>query len=141
MQDLSVIDRFTEIFSRYIDSGFGLLTGEVAWLTGIVVAIDITLAGLFWSLGPDSDVMARLIRKTLFVGSFALLLNNWQLLADIIFRSFAGLGLMASASNLAAADLLRPGFVANTGFAAAWPLLQQAGALIRFTSLFDHRLE
>src|SRR5690606_41048153 len=80
----------------------------------------------------------RLIRKTLFVGSFALLLNNWQLLADIIFRSFAGLGLMASASNLAAADLLRPGFVANTGFAAAWPLLQQAGALISFTSFFDH---
>ena len=26
MADLSVIDRFTETFSRYIDSGFGLLS-------------------------------------------------------------------------------------------------------------------
>jgi hypothetical protein len=26
-----VIDRFTEVFTRYIDSGFGLLGGEVAF--------------------------------------------------------------------------------------------------------------
>ena len=27
MNDVSVIDRFLDIFSRYIDSGFGLLHG------------------------------------------------------------------------------------------------------------------
>ena len=49
MADLSVIDRFTDTFSRYIDSGFGLLGGDVAFLTSTLVAIDITLAGLAWS--------------------------------------------------------------------------------------------
>ena len=50
MNDLNVIDRFTQVFSQYIDSGFGLLVGDVAFLTGILVALDIVLAGLFWAL-------------------------------------------------------------------------------------------
>ena len=37
MNDLNVIDRFTDVFSRYIDSGFGLLAGDVAFLTGILI--------------------------------------------------------------------------------------------------------
>lgn len=32
MLGTGVIDRFLEVFTRYIDSGFGLLQGEVAWL-------------------------------------------------------------------------------------------------------------
>ena len=31
MNDVSVIDRFLDVFSRYIDSGFGLVQGEVAF--------------------------------------------------------------------------------------------------------------
>ena len=46
MNDLGVIDRFMETFIRYIDSGFGLLSGDVAFLTTILIGIDITLAGL-----------------------------------------------------------------------------------------------
>lgn len=30
MNDVGVIDRFLDVFSRYIDSGFGLLGEEVA---------------------------------------------------------------------------------------------------------------
>lgn len=33
-------------FIRYIDSGFGLLGGDVAFLTTTLIGIDITLAGL-----------------------------------------------------------------------------------------------
>ena len=43
--DTGVIDRFTEVFTRYIDSGFGLLGGDVAFLASTLIAIDITLAG------------------------------------------------------------------------------------------------
>ena len=49
MEDLAIIDRFTETFSRYIDSGFGLVSGDVMFLTSVLVALDITLAGLFWA--------------------------------------------------------------------------------------------
>ena len=136
MDDLAIIDRFTETFSRYIDSGFGVLSGDVAFLTGILVAIDITLAGLFWALAGDDHVLAQLIRKVLYVGFFALLINNFKGLADIVFASFAGLGLKAGGAQLSAQDLMRPGFVAATGFAASRPLLEAAGELIGITTFF-----
>lgn len=140
MGDLNVIDRFMETFIRYIDSGFGLLTGDVAFLTTILIGIDITLAGLFWAMDSDTNIFGRLIKKVLYVGAFALILNNFSTLADIIYGSFAGLGLHATASGLTAADLLKPGHLAGTGFEAAHPLLQQAGALLGFTSFFDNFL-
>jgi type IV secretion system protein TrbL len=138
MDDLAIIDRFTETFSRYIDSGFGLLAGDVAFLTSVLVAIDITLAGLFWAMVGEDNLPAQLIRKVLYVGFFALLLNNFKGLADIIFQSFAGLGLKASGASLTAADLMRPGFVASTGFTASRPLLEKAGELIGITSFFSN---
>jgi type IV secretion system protein TrbL len=138
MNDLNVIDRFTQVFSRYIDSGFGLLAGHVAFLTGILVALDIVLAGLFWALMGEENVPAQLIRKVLYVGFFAFLLNNFSSLADIIFRSFAGLGLKASAATITAQDLMRPGFIADTGFTASRPLLDKAGELIGFTTFFNN---
>ena len=138
MDDLNIIDRFTETFSRYIDSGFGLLSGDVAFLTTILVSLDIILAGLFWALRGEDNVIAALIRKVLYVGFFALLLNNFKSLADIVFRSFAGLGLKASATSLTANDLMRPGFVADTGFTASRPLLDKAGELIGFTTFFEN---
>ncbi|MEQ1710666.1 MAG: P-type conjugative transfer protein TrbL [Hyphomicrobium sp.] len=138
MDDLAIIDRFTETFSRYIDSGFGLLAGDVAFLTSVLVAIDITLAGLFWAMHGDDNVPAQLIRKVLYVGFFALLLNNFKSLADVVFNSFAGLGLKATGVALTAADLMRPGFVAATGFTASKPLLEKAGELIGITSFFTN---
>jgi len=140
MGDLNVIDRFMETFIRYIDSGFGLLTGDVAFLTTILIAIDITLAGLFWAMDGESNIFGRLIKKILYVGVFALILNNFSMLADIVYRSFAGLGLQATANSLAADDLLKPGRLAGTGFEAAWPLLHQVGELMGFTSFFDNFL-
>ena len=47
-----VIDRFTEVFTRYIDSGFGLLGGEVAFLASTLIVLDVTIAGLFWRGAP-----------------------------------------------------------------------------------------
>ena len=138
MDELSIIDRFTETFSRYIDSGFGLLAGDVAFLTSVLVGIDITLAGLFWAMNGEGNIPAQLIKKVLFVGFFALLLNNFKSLADVVFNSFAGLGLKATGVSMTAADLMRPGFLASTGFTAAKPLLEKAGELIGITSLFTN---
>jgi type IV secretion system protein TrbL len=138
MDDLAIIDRFTETFSRYIDSGFGLLAGDVAFLTTVLVAIDITMAGIFWAMHGDENVPVQLIRKVLYVGFFALLLNNFKGFADIIFQSFAGLGLKASGTAMTAVDLMRPGFVASAGFAASRPLLEKAGELIGITTFFSN---
>ena len=93
MGGTGVIDRFLAVFTQYIDSGFGLLQPEVAFVATTLIAIDITLAALFWSWGGDDDIIARLVKKTLFVGVFAYLIGNWNNLARIIFESFSGLGL------------------------------------------------
>jgi type IV secretion system protein TrbL len=136
--DLNIIDAFMEAFIRYIDSGFGLLGGDVAFLTTVLIGIDITLAGLFWAMGGEDDVIGRFLKKILYVGAFALILNSFSTLADIIFRSFAGLGLTAGGGAITADDLLRPGRLAGTGFEAAWPLLDQASEAIGFS--FDNIL-
>lgn len=141
MDDLNVIDRFLETFILYIDSGFGLLGGDVAFLTRVLIGIDITLAGLFWALGGENDVIAKLLRKILYVGAFAFILGNFDTLAGIIFESFAGLGLTAGGGSISAADLLRPGRLAGTGFEAAAPLLEQVSDLLGFASFFDNFLQ
>ncbi|AQR61699.1 P-type conjugative transfer protein TrbL [Brevundimonas sp. LM2] len=141
MNDTGVIDRFFQVFSQYIDSGFGLLGGEVAFLATTLVAIDVTLAALFWSLSHGEDVLARLIKKTLFVGLFAFLIGNFQLLADIVFRSFAGLGLQAGGGTLSAEDFLRPGKLASAGIEAGRPLLEAASELSGFPGVFENLVQ
>src|ERR1700712_241311 len=138
MNDLNVIDQFMAAFIRYIDSGFGLLGGDVSFLSRTLIALDITLAGLFWALGGEDNVLGRLIRKILYVGAFAFILNSFSTLADIIFRSFAAAGLTAGGGTLSADDLLKPGTLASPGFSAAWPLLQQMSQMIGFTTFFDN---
>lgn len=126
---LGVIDEFVVTFTSYIDSGFGLLGGEVQYLTAILIGIDITLAGLYWAMGPDNSVIGKFLKKVMYVGVFALIITNFSGLANIVFNSFGGLGLKATATTMTADDLLRPGFIANTGFQAAHPILTQIGEL------------
>ena len=132
MNDLGVIDSFMATFTSMIDSGFGLLSGNITTLSTILIGIDITLAGLFWTMDEGSDIVARLLRKILYVGVFAFILNNFQNLANIVFQSFAQLGLQAAASGLAVNDLLKPGKLAGVGFQAAWPLLKEVGSLMAY---------
>ena len=54
---LGVIDEFVVTFTRYIDSGFGLLGGEVHYLTAVLIGIDITLVGLYWAMGSDTCLL------------------------------------------------------------------------------------
>ncbi len=141
MGGTGVIDRFLEVFTSYIDSGFGLLGSEVGFLAATLVAIDLTLAALFWAWGRDEDVVARLVKKTLFIGVFAYLIGNWNSLARIVFESFAGLGLKASGTGLSAADFLRPGRVAQVGLDAGRPLLESISGLMGYISFFENFIQ
>src|SRR5579875_1314482 len=138
MNGTAVIDQFTNVFTTYIDSGFGLLRPEVAFLTTVLVVLDMTLAGLFWAMGGETDVIARLIRKTLYVGFFAFVIGNFNRLAGVIFDSFAGLGLQATGSTVTAQQFIQPGRLAHVGIDAGRPILQAVGQLMGFVSFFDN---
>ena len=141
MNGTGVIDQFLSTFTTYIDSGFGLVQGEVGFIATTLIAIDLTLAALFWSWGADENIMARLVKKTLFVGMFAYLINNWNALAQVVFQSFSGLGLKASGSSLSASEFLQPGRIAQVGLDAGRPLLTSISGLMGYVSFFENFIQ
>src|SRR6202011_4884681 len=141
MGGTGIIDQFLETFTRYIDSGFGLRKGEVCFRATTRAAIDITLAAIFWSWAADEDIIARLVKKTLFVGVFAFLIGNWNRLARVIFESFAGLGLKASGTGLSSADFLKPGKIAQVGLDAGRPILDSISGLMGYVSFFENFIQ
>lgn len=141
MNDTGVIDQFLSVFSTYIDSGFGLLGGEVGFLSSTLIVIDVTIAALFWAWGADEDVLQRLVKKTLYIGVFAFIIGNFQSLATIMLESFAGLGLKASGGAMAIGDFMRPGLVAATGLDAAEPLLDASADLLGPIGLFANFMQ
>src|ERR1700744_681306 len=141
MGGTGVIDNFLGVFTQYIDSGFGLVQGDVRWLAGVLIVIDITLAGLFWAMAPDEDVLARLIKKTLYIGVFPFIIGNYNTLAKIIYNSFAGLGIEAGGGTLSAAQLLQPGKIAEGGIDAGKPILTSISGMMGFTSVFANLVQ
>ena len=136
MSDTGIVDTFLDTFTSYIDSGFGLLGGEVGFLSSTLIAIDVTIAGLFWAWGADEDVIQRLVKKTLYIGAFAFIIGNFQTLATILFDSFAGLGLKASGDALSLAEFMKPGTIAAKGLDAAQPLIDAMEAYNSLWSVF-----
>src|SRR3546814_4803206 len=88
----------------------------------------------------DQDVLGKLIKKVLYVGAFAFIIGNFSSLADIVFRSFSGLGITAGGGGVSADDLLHPGAIAGTGFTAAHPLLDQVAEMSGFPEFFGNFL-
>jgi hypothetical protein len=109
--------------------------------TGALTAIDITLAGLFWAMAPDEDVIARLVRKTLYIGLFAFIIGNFNNLAQIVCNPFAGLGLEAGGGTLSRAQLLQPGRLAQIGITAGQPILAAISSLTGFVAFFENFIQ
>ncbi|MFT9349571.1 MAG: P-type conjugative transfer protein TrbL [Gluconobacter japonicus] len=139
--DVGVIDTFLNTFTTTIDSGFGLLKGNVVSLAGTLSVLDIALAGLFWAWAADEDIIQRLVKKTLYIGFFAFLINNFDHLAKVVFDSFAAMGLKAGGGNLTLSDFLRPGRLAATGFDAAQPLLESVHNLLGPVAFFKNFIQ
>jgi len=74
--------------------------------------------------------------RLLYVGAFAYILNNFNWLASIVFRSFAGLGITATGSAITMENFLQPGRLAKTGIDAGAPILEQIGEMAGFPEVF-----
>jgi type IV secretion system protein TrbL len=134
--NVGVIDTFLNTFTTTIDSGFGLVKSDVISLAGSLSVLDMALAGLFWAWAADEDVIQRLVKKTLYIGFFAWIINNFDSLSRDVFEGFAALGLKAGGGSLALGDFLRPGRLASTGFDAAQPLLDSVHTLLGPVAFF-----
>ena len=99
-----------------------------------------TLAGLFWAMAGEEDILARLIKKTLYVGFFAFVIGNFNSLCKIVYQSFSGLGLEAAGSTLSAQTLLQPGKLAQVGIDAGKPILAAASSLTGYVSIVTNAI-
>ncbi|MBI1252964.1 MAG: P-type conjugative transfer protein TrbL [Hyphomonas sp.] len=112
--DSSIINGFLDAFLGVLDSGFGFIAGDVAYVLNALIVISVTLAGVQWVLAQEAP-LGPFFRKVLFVGFFAFLINNWNALAGAINGSGAMLGLKAGGSSLTLEDLHNPGRIAGIG--------------------------
>ncbi|GBQ91303.1 conjugal transfer protein TrbL [Acetobacter nitrogenifigens DSM 23921 = NBRC 105050] len=141
INDVGVIDIFLNTFTTTIDTGFGLVKGSVISLAGSLSVLDVALAGLFWAWAADEDITQRLVKKTLYIGFFAWVINDFDALSKIVFDSFAALGLKVGGGSLALGDFLRPGRLASTGFTAAQPLLDSVHDLLGPVTFFTNFIQ
>ena len=142
MGGTGVIDGFLGTFTQYIDSGFGLVQGDVRWLAGVLIGIDITLAGLFWALAPDEDVLARLIKKTLYIGVFAFIIGNYNNLAQHHLQFFLRprhRGGRRHDERLAA--FCSPASSPRLASMPASPILTSISGMMGFTSVFANLVQ
>jgi hypothetical protein len=86
--------------------------------------------------GQGEDVIAKLLRKVLYVGAFAYIIGNFNWLAGIVFRSFAGLGLTASGSTMTHGELPAAGRLAKTGIDAGRRSSSRSARWLGFPEVF-----
>jgi type IV secretion system protein TrbL len=126
-------DLINDVANQYINAintGFGLIRGDVTWILNVLIILSIMWSATLWALSED-HVIAEFARKIVYIGMFAWIIENWQPLTDKIARSFIGLGLKAGGFDEAtyANYLQQPGNVAYLGYTTAQPLIDQIGRL------------
>src|SRR5271169_6353892 len=89
------LDLFLNNFRSQVDSGFGLITGDVQTVLATLVVISIVITALLWAIDENQNVLASLVRKVLLVGFFAWLVSQWHTLSQTVVNGFAALGLKA----------------------------------------------
>ncbi|OYW27058.1 MAG: hypothetical protein B7Z44_13620, partial [Caulobacter sp. 12-67-6] len=72
----SSLDEFITRFTTQIDSGFGVISGDVQVVLGTLVVISIVLTAIMWAVDETQNVIAPLVRKILLVGFFAWLVRS-----------------------------------------------------------------
>ncbi len=92
-------------------------------------------------MGGDDNVIGRFLKKILYIGAFAFILNSFlDACRHHLSLVSAGWASPRVAAAMSAAISSSLDGLAGTGFSAAWPLLQQVSELTGFTTFFDNFL-
>ena len=81
-------DLINDVANQYINainSGFGLIKGDVTWLLNVLIILSIMWSAALWALSDD-HVIAQFARKIVYIGFFAWIIQNWQTLTDKLAR-------------------------------------------------------
>jgi type IV secretion system protein TrbL len=100
------LDLFLNNFRTQVDSGFGLISGDVQAVLGTLVVISIVTTAIFWAIDENQNVLASLVRKVLLIGFFAWLVTQWHTLSQTVVDGFASLGLKAGGGVMSLGNFL-----------------------------------
>lgn len=120
---MDLINQTLQQYLDAIDRGFGLIGGNVRWVFNTLVVINLVLAALFWMLS-DEQVIAQLVRKILFIGVFAWIIENWADLTDALASTFMLLGVKAGGGQFTPDVVLNPAAIADRGLGSVSPMMQ-----------------
>src|ERR1700735_4965844 len=112
----AALDQFLQSYTTKVDSGFGLIQGDVQGVFATLIVISIGASAVLWAVDENQNVPAALIRKVLLFGFFAWLITNWHSLSLTVVNGFGALGLQAAGGGLGLHDLMNsPSKVVNDG--------------------------
>jgi type IV secretion system protein TrbL len=136
-------DLINDVANQYINainSGFGLIKGDVTWLLNVLIILSIMWSAALWALSDD-HVIAHFARKIVYIGFFAWIIQNWQSLTDKLASSFMNLGLKAGGFEGASYYTSQPGNIAYLGYTTAQPLMDQIARLTGPVAFFKNIVE
>lgn len=98
--DFNIIDKFLADFTSSTSTGFGLINHDVTAIFGTLIVISIGLMAVYWAIDENNSVLPALFRKTLQIGFFVYVVNDWQGLSKTVVLGFIQIGLKAGASSM-----------------------------------------
>jgi type IV secretion system protein TrbL len=135
-----LINDVANLYINAINSAFGLIKGDVAWILNVLIILSVLWSAALWALSDD-HVIAQFARKIVFIGLFAWIIQNWQMLTDKLASSFMNLGLKAGGIEGPNYYTSQPGNIAYLGFTTAQPLMDQIGRLTGPVAFFKNIVE
>lgn len=127
----AALDDFIRRFTTQIDTGFGVISGEVQTVLGTLVVISIALTAILWAIDETQNVLASLVRKVLLVGFFAWLVGSWHTLSLTVVNGFGQLGLRASGGGSVDDFMNAPTTAVDAGMQIVVKLMAYIGELAK----------
>lgn len=132
-----LINNVANQYINAINTGFGLIKGDVTRILNVLIILSIVWSAALWALSDD-HVIVQFARKIVYIGLFAWIIQNWQVLTDKLARSFMDLGLKAGGFDGATYYTQQPGNIAYLGYTTAQPLMDQIGRLTGPVAFFKN---
>jgi type IV secretion system protein TrbL len=127
----AALDEFIRRFTTQIDSGFGIISGDVQTVLGTLVVISIVLTAIMWAVDETQNVIAPLVHKTLLVGFFTWLVGSWHSLSMTVVNGFGQLGLRASGGGSVDDFMNTPTVAVDAGMQIVVKLMNYIGELAK----------
>ncbi|MBT1077216.1 P-type conjugative transfer protein TrbL [Geobacter grbiciae] len=136
--DSGILTTLLNTFSSAFTGGYGQIFGDAWSLLGILAALELTIAAVWWAL-TESDALKELLRLCIKVGFFIFVVTKYDWLIDKVISGFINTGLKAGGSG--SISLIKdPSAIVDYGLTVTEPIfqhIQNYGAVDTLANLPD----